>query len=89
MCFCGVFIIEFWNISKMDAFSLEEDDGNELFITQQSNSKDIFDEEKSDSDGDLLGIGIVDGPSTSDGASVPHYSDISDDENDFEKPRFQ
>ena len=73
----------------MDAFSLEEDDGNELFITQQSNNKDIFDEEKSDSDRDLLGVRPLMSDGVNMAAGVPHYSDISDDETDFEKPRFQ
>ena len=85
----------FWIISvEMDTYSLE-DEGNEMFITQKSNDEGKMEVESDGEFDDLFGIGDVGRVSKEnaiihDGAdSVPHYSDITYDEEVFEKPSFK
>ena len=72
----------------MDVFSLEDDDGNELFITQSSNDDNATNGLSIIGDGnDFLSpcVSILD---KSKGVSdQQHYEDISDD--DFEIPSSQ
>ena len=70
----------------MDVFSLEEEEGNDLFITQEVKQNDGIEDmsginaEEGDVEDmewrDLFGVDI------SQNSNLPHYSDISDD--DFE-----
>ena len=80
-------------LGKMDTFSLEEDEFSELFITQESNRSvsNVSEEENADKlflgveedDFGTLSVSIVRSK------EVPHYSDISEDNKDFEKPNFR
>ena len=81
--------------------SLEDDDGNELFITQ-SVSQDVIDGVDDDFDGmdmsddELLGIDLdklmqdaTDSKDRDGAGASAHYSDISDPKDDFENPVYQ
>ena len=77
----GIFVI-FFNFLIMEFYSLEEDDGNELFITQES----------WDSGDKVLKVNENDGldyecPNLTQGCHAK-YSDISDDD-DFQIPSSQ
>ena len=69
----------------MEGYSLEEDDANSLFITQEvSKNVDVADF-GGESDEELFNFGgEVNGAAADGSVNVPHYSDISDDEKDFE-----
>ena len=77
----------------MDTFSLE-DDGNELFVTQEARHIDVDMEKNTEYDDSVFGIEADDfseplGLAGNVNEGVPHYSDISRDEVDFQKPTFQ
>ena len=83
---CWIIIPKFIGISMM---SLEDDDYNELFITQTPSSDDT--EQKSPILGDRFdfGVPLVSLVSKSQNTyQEQHYSDISDDE-DFQVPSSQ
>ena len=72
----------------MDYLSLEDEDVSELFITQESSKiNQEIDEKNEESDDNFLGLLTDDfqSPCVSlvNCDNKPHYSDISDDENDF------
>ena len=79
-CVFVIIVVKFQNIScNMEMFSLEEEDCNGLFITQQS---------KDDSSVVLRNENEVGNSNGCEGSvhdEAPHYSDISDEE-DFEIP---
>ena len=89
--YCLVLCIICVYLLIMDMFSLEEDDASNLFITQES--KDYMEVEGRDEDcGDEIFVGVhplnFGMPSKLlINPNMPHYSDISDDENAFERPK--
>ena len=70
----------------MDVFSLEEDDGNELFITQEQKDLCVKEDKVDDQSDTFLGVDVMDFQSPC--SSVlkrtdkyqPEFSDISDGE---------
>ena len=80
--FCGnfwEFFVEY--LFTMDLFSLEDDDGNDLFITQSSNSSNGNNSNSVIGDGSDFSSPCVSLVSKN---AAPQYEDISDD--DFEIP---
>ena len=73
----------------MDQFSLEEE-GNELFLTQEVTQNDGICKRQDEEDDTVFGIdrNLFD-DMVNQAEGVPHYSDISDVEEVFEKPTFQ
>ena len=76
----------------MDYYSLEEDDASGLFITQESSRiNDEIGENHDESGDNFLGVMTDDfqSPCVSlvTGENTAHYSDISEDEQDFEKEK--
>ena len=74
----------------MDMFSLEDEDASALFITQESSGISQLDLSKN-SENEELFCGVEEGDFSSPCVSMvgaqpklPQYSDISEDENDFE-----
>ena len=67
----------------MDNFSLEDDDGNELFLTQADTGRNVEYCTSNNFDG-LFGKSDECG-----GQDKPWYSDISDDDGVFEEPNFK
>ena len=88
--FLYIYFLYIWNNFDMDMLSLEEDDGDAVFITQEVSQKLKFGDK---SDDEVDGLFDFDVPSLQVVADlvkvVPHYSDISDEEDVFEKLKFQ
>ena len=88
MCVLRV-VLTFWNLVQilciMEAFSLEEDECSNMFITQEASNSQVMDLNSDESDQDpfdFCGLGTPVSQEKAD--SVPHYSDISEGDDDFE-----
>ena len=74
-----------------DFFSLEDDEYGDLFITQESNENSVSEVVRNEEEVGVLGVSATDFQSPCHSlfdkshGFLPHYSDISDDENDFEE----
>ena len=73
----------------MDQFSLEEE-GNALFLMQEVSQNDGICKQQDEEDDTVFGIdrNLFD-DMVNQAEGVPHYSDICDVEEVFEKPTFQ
>ena len=83
-------------MDSMEVFSLEEEEGNDLFVTQQPREV-VYSvsnhQEKDESEGSFLGLDVSDFASPCVSLVKPNeameYSDISDAEPDNKEPTFE
>ena len=77
----------------MEYYSLEEDEGNAMFLTQQPNENIGQNSDRNEEgEGMFCGVAVTDfqSPCTSmNKQKVAQYSDISDEESSFELPKFK
>ena len=74
----------------MDGFSLEDEEACQLFITQESKIDSDLVDINCESDGEVTaGVNQFDMMGGEVGKNCAQYSDISDDDNVFEEPKYR
>ena len=59
-CLICVILLKFSEFFTVDVFSLEEDDGNELFITQEPKDLCVKEDKVDDQSDTFLGVDVMD-----------------------------